>query len=564
MPRDSVFIQILNQNMDQPILRVNNLSIAFQQQGEQFLAVEHLSFDLRPARVLAVVGESGSGKSVTSFSLMQLLSPKTTFFPSGEFIFHFNKNQEVLEPASEEIASLRGKKIAMIFQEPMTALNPVMRCGEQVAEMMRLHLGLSQKEANRRVIELFSEVLIPDPHSSVLKYPHQLSGGQRQRVMIAMAISCNPEILIADEPTTALDPTVQKEILSLLHRIQKKHHTTILFITHDLGLVKEFADDILVMKSGMMMEFGPAAAVLSNPQSWYTKALLNCKPRPGVKTAQLPTINTLEIKPQNIVSVDSGNQPVLSVKNLSKVYVKRNYWSQPEKFVAVDNVSLYVNRGETLGLVGESGCGKSTLSRMIVGLIQPTSGWISFPRNENEPRSEVVQLIFQDPYSALNPRKKILETLVEPMLANGIERSRKLAIEKAVQTLKSVELKEDDLFKYPHQFSGGQRQRIVIARALCMEPKIIICDESVAALDVSVQAQVLNLLNALKYSRQLSYLFISHDLAVVYHMSDRIAVMERGKFVEMGNADDVFFRPQSNYTKSLLKAIPGYSPTFLD
>jgi peptide/nickel transport system ATP-binding protein len=511
---------------------------------------------------------------------MNLLQKGKAVFTSGRFILHHSllpgssKDKEI-EPTDAVLEKLRGRSIAMIFQEPMTSLNPVMTCGEQVEEILIKHLRIPREKARLRALSLFEEVKLPRAESMLDSYPHQLSGGQRQRVMIAMAIACEPKLLIADEPTTALDVTVQHEILALLKQLQQKRGMGMIFITHDLGVVEEIADDILVMKKGQIVEYGKAIDVLQRPTHEYTRGLLQCRPRASAKNFRLLTVRDFEQNAHPTASLREeksiGEAVFLNVDNLSKTYQSTSLFNKKAAVVhAVDNVSFQIRKGETLGLVGESGCGKTTLSRMLLGLIPATTGKIEYTLGNDATRDIVtlsasdlrnirkeIQIIFQDPYSALNPKHTIAFALTEPMLVHGIggsdEERRKLALE----LLEKVGLMPEHIDRYPHEFSGGQRQRIVIARALACRPSFIICDESVSALDVSVQAQVLNLLNDLKSEFGLTYLFISHDLRVVHYMSDRIMVMNKGKIEEIGSADQVFNAPQSAYTQRLLSAIPG-------
>jgi peptide/nickel transport system ATP-binding protein len=562
------------------ILEVSHLGIAFPTNTGLLKAVEDSSFSVSQGKTLAIVGESGSGKSVSSLSIMGLLNPDKTVFTSGTFHFHASIIEDVAAkneclPGDNLLLQLRGSRIAMIFQEPMTSLNPVITCGEQVSEVLMKHMSFSREQSRKRTLELFEEVKLPRASTMLDQYPHQLSGGQRQRVMIAMAIACEPLLLIADEPTTALDVTVQGEILHLLKSLQHTRGMGMIFITHDLGVVEEIADDVMVMKRGKMVEYGTVSDVLNSPQNEYTRGLLQCRPNADKKHQRLLTIADFENNPQPTAQPRQerplGELPFLSVHNLSKQYSTSAFLRRNIKTnTAVDHVSFEIFKGETLGLVGESGCGKTTLSRMLLGLIPATEGIINYHFDQNSPinlanlsgqalrniRKEI-QIIFQDPYSALNPKHSIGRAITEPMLVHGIGNSDNDRKHKAIDLLEKVGLTSSHFDRYPHEFSGGQRQRIVIARALACKPSFIICDESVSALDVSVQAQVLNLLNDLKFEFGLTYLFISHDLRVVHYMSDRILVMNKGKIEEIGIADAVFNRPKSEYTQKLLDAIPG-------
>jgi len=569
-----------------PLLNISNLSLSFGQGKERLKVLQGVDISIYKGSLLALVGESGSGKSVTSLMTMQLIPNWKNHMESGEI--WFEKDAETIaihELTEKEMQPIRGKEIAMIFQEPMTALNPSMTCGAQLYEVIALHLKLSKSENKARCLELFESVELPDPGRIYNSYPHQLSGGQKQRVVIAMALSCNPKILIADEPTTALDVTVQKEVLDLIKRLQQKHQMACLFISHDLELVREVADCIAVMQNGIIVEYKSAKALFENPSHPYTKALLACRPALNKNLKRLATVSDFLNKPffnlqefyaQNELSLAQINSkretyytkaPVLEIQALTKIYTDKNFLGKQSKLTALSKVSLSLFEGECLGIVGESGCGKSTLGKCIIQLEKQTSGTLNY-LGESVEKSlsknplayrKSVQMIFQDPASALNPRMKIGAALVEVMKVHGIGNSAFERRKKAEELLCKVGLKAAHYHRYPHEFSGGQKQRIGIARALAVEPKIIICDESVSALDVSVQAQVLNLLNELKEDCSLSFLFISHDLSVVKHFCDRIIVLKDGEIVEKGFAEDVFENPKSAYTKSLIDSIPGSS-----
>lgn len=560
-----------------PLLQVNNLSIRFEQDGKLTTAVKEISFELHPGKLTAIVGESGSGKSVTALSLLQLLPDQATI--NGELLFCSDGNNQLdlLKATPPQIKKIRGNNIAMIFQEPMTSLNPVFTCGFQVMESLLLHKKLNRKEARQKTIELFEQVELPDPAAMFKRYPHQISGGQKQRVMIAMAMSCNPTLLIADEPTTALDVRVQKNILQLLKKLQQQQQMSVLFITHDLGLVAAFADEVLVMHKGIIVEKGLTKTVLQNPEHAYTKALLACKPHKESKGRKLPVVSDF-IKEGISIETDLNQilqplqipliseTPVLSVQNLRVFFPdKKNIFGKPISFFkAVDDVSFKVNEGETIGLVGESGCGKTTLGRSILQLIKPTSGEIllhgkalqSMTNQELRNTRKDLQIVFQDPYGSLNPRISIGEAILEPLMVHGLLNNKKERKEQVIQLLEQVNMSADVYTRYPHQFSGGQRQRICIARALALKPSFLIFDESVSALDVSVQAQVLNLINDLKNKYKFTSIFISHDLSVVHYISDRILVMNKGKIVEEGNANDIMYHPKETYTQQLIEAIP--------
>ena len=585
--------------MIQSLLQVQNLSIDFIEEGKSTTAVKNISFSIAAGEILAIVGESGSGKSVTALSLMQLLTPQAKI--KGQIFFANKENApiDLLNISAKEINAIRGKDMAMIFQEPMTSLNPVFTCGYQVIEAIQLHQHISSKTAEKKAISLFEKVNLRNPAEMINCYPYQLSGGQKQRVMIAMAMSCTPSLLIADEPTTALDVTVQKTILQLIKELQQQTGMGVIFITHDLGLVADIANRVLVMHTGEIIEQGNTKDVLQNPQQPYTKALLACRPTirkhgerlpvvsdffntvPTTEGSNLSNFSDKEIPvkkddslqmPQEKLPESNQQQPALKLNHLKVYYPGRKFLfrNTPEPFKAVDDVSFTVNRGETVGLVGESGCGKTTLGRAILQLIPSTSGDIildginlaALPKKQIRPLRKELQIVFQDPYGSLNPRLMIGNAIMEPMKVHGILNNAKQRKEKVVEFLEKVNLSADHFTRYPHQFSGGQRQRICIARALVLNPSFLIFDESVSALDVSVQAQVLNLLNDLKKEFGFTSIFISHDLAVVRYISDRILVMNKGIIVEEGTAEEVYFSPKNEYTKKLIDAIPGKSLLF--
>lgn len=559
--------------MQGPLLDIKGLDVRFNTEQGPFQALRNVSLSVQRGRITAVVGESGSGKSVTSLSILKLLAPNATY-QGGQVIFIGADGipVDLLKQEDAALRALRGHKISMIFQEPMTSLNPLMRCGRQVAESLIFHKKISKSAARQQTIALFEKVKLPDPETMYRRYPHQLSGGQKQRVMIAMAMSCGPDLLIADEPTTALDVTVQKTILALIREWQQEVQMGVIFITHDLGLVSEIADEVVVMYKGEVVEKGTVREVLESPVHPYTKALIACRPGAHARGTRLPTVadfmggeSAVQTALPHAPTPVTGN--LLEVANLNVWFPSaKNFFGRTTNYVkAVDNVTFNLREGETLGLVGESGCGKTTLGRALLRLIDPTSGTIQYRGEELtllsgeqlKPFRKEIQIIFQDPYSSLNPRMPVGSAIAEVMRVHGIGANDRQREEKATEWLEKVGLKAEHFRRYPHEFSGGQRQRIGIARALALNPGFVVCDESVSALDVSVQAQVLNLLNDLKREMGFTTVFISHDLGVVHYISDRIMVMQKGKIEEIGEADTVFYKPQSPYTRKLLEAIPG-------
>ena len=569
-----------------PLLRITDLSIHFVAESGTTNALKNISLAVARNEILAIVGESGSGKSVTALSILQLLA-KTAKITNGKIIFSEDGQNEIdlVGLQGKELQQIRGNKIAMIFQEPMTSLNPVFTCGYQVAESLKLHKKLSNAAARLQAIEWFRKVKLPEPEKIFSKYPHQLSGGQKQRVMIAIAMCCKPSLLICDEPTTALDVTVQKNILQLIKELQLEEKMGVIFITHDLGVVSEIADNIAVMYKGEIVENTSVKEIFRNPQHPYTKGLLACRPILHQKGERLPVVSDFLKKKSEVESLQSEievpkpetthqtsdlkpqTSTLLRVGHLSVWFPgKKNLFGKPLSHTrAVDDVSFEVIKGETLGLVGESGCGKTTLGRVLLRLIEPTAGEIIYngidltkeTTNEIIPLRKDIQLVFQDPYSSLNPRLTIGAAITEPLKVHGQYKNEKQRKEKVIELLEKVDLDAKHFNRYPHEFSGGQRQRIVIARALALNPSFIICDEPVSALDVSVQAQVLNLLNDIKKEFGFTTIFISHDLSVVRYISDRIMVMHKGKIVEEGNADEIYYHPKNEYTKNLVASIPG-------
>lgn len=555
------------------MLSVKNLSISVKQKQ----VVKDVSFRLKKGSCMGLVGESGSGKSLTALSVIGLL-PKLVNVTHGEILF---EGKDLLLFSGKAMQKIRGKKISIIFQEPMTALNPVMHCGKQIIEIIRQHQDISKKEARRETLTLFEKVQIPRPEKIFFSYPHQISGGQKQRIMIAMALANHPDILIADEPTTALDVTVQKEILILLKTLQQETGMSLLFISHDLNVVSGIADEIMVMYKGEIVERGESHRIFGQPAHPYTKALIACHPPLNKRLKTLATLDDF-LNPENIITFHPETEttrerakrlkmlyrqpPLLKVEKLTKLYPLEKSWRGKtiSELKAVDEVSFEVFPGETLGLVGESGCGKTTLSRSLLQLIEPSGGRIYFEKSELRSLSHKalntfrnkLGIVFQDPYSSLNPRISIGKAIMEPMQVHHLFKNNAERKKKTLELMVKTGLRTEHFHRYPHEFSGGQRQRIVIARALALQPRFIICDEPVSSLDVSVQATVLNLLNRLKTEFGFTYIFISHDLSVVRFMSDRILVMKDGKIIEAGDADEIYFHPQKPYTQKLIAAIP--------
>ena len=560
------------------LLHIENLRVSFKGEDKQFIeTVKGISFDIPANTTVALVGESGSGKSVTSLATMGLLPVgQSKIDEKSKIVF---EGQDLLSLSRKDMRKICGKDIAMIFQEPMSSLNPVFTVGNQIAEVLCLHMGMSRKQARQRVLELLKEVGIPSPETKIDAYPNQLSGGQQQRVMIAMAIACEPKLLIADEPTTALDVTIQKQIIDLLESLRQRRQMSMLFITHDLALVGEIADQVIVMRHGEIREQGLAEQVLEQPKDVYTRALLYCRPQMSQRPYRLPVTSDFMRQEDNVLveqsfdvseipqrkrGLNGDEQIVLEVKDLKKSFYSRKGLFGKEEFQAVKGVSFKLAKGKTLGLVGESGSGKTTVGLLLMRLHEATGGEafiegkdiLSLTEKEFAKYQRKIQIIFQNPYASLNPRFTIGQILLEPMQIHGIGKDDAERKQIALGLLERVNLPEQAYYRYPHEFSGGQRQRIAIARCLTLKPEILICDESVSALDVSVQAQVLNLLQDLQDEFGLSYIFISHDLSVVKYISDQVMVMNHGEVVEIANSDELYAHPQHDYTKRLLQAIP--------
>jgi len=575
------------------LLQIKDFSVDFIADENTVRAVDNISFDVKRGQTVAVVGESGSGKSVTALSILKLLPQSTARYRSGEILFTDGENHviDLLKQNDREMQKIRGNRIAMIFQEPMTSLNPVFTCGNQLVETIQRHKKIGRDEANEQAVRLFEKVKLPDPENIFHRYPHQLSGGQRQRVMIAIAMSCSPSLLICDEPTTALDVTVQKTILQLIKELQEAENMGVIFITHDLGVVAEIADHVVVLYKGKLVEKGNVGKIFYHPLHPYTKGLLNCRPALHQKGERLPVVSDfLESAKEKERTADENGSSIskqesavdrgaamsqrpsltddllIKVEHLNVWYTSsKTLWGKTTGYVkAVDGVSFEVYRGETLGLVGESGCGKTTLGRALLRLVEPQSGKIIFngmdllscSRGELKKLRKDIQIVFQDPYSSLNPRITIGDAIREPMTVHRLVEPEWQRNRKVEDLLEKVQLNKEYVKRYPHEFSGGQRQRVVIARALALNPSFVVFDESVSALDVSVQAQVLNLINDLKSELGFTVIFISHDLSVVHYISDRILVMNQGRIEEMGSAEDVFHRPQKEYTRKLINSIP--------
>jgi peptide/nickel transport system ATP-binding protein len=546
------------------LVSVSNLRVSFATRQTTLEAVRGVSFEVREDSTLAIVGESGSGKTVSAMSILRLLPENAVISPASRIDY---AGENLLTASSERMRALRGRDISAVFQEPMSSLNPVLTVGEQVAEVLRLHRKMSVRQALERTAELLHEVGIPEPRARLRAYPHELSGGQQQRVMIAMAIANEPKLLIADEPTTALDVTVQRQVLELIARLRQRHRMSVLFISHDLGLVGELADDVVVMRDGIVREAGPVERIFHAPQDPYTRALLACRPRLDARPRRLPVIDDFlrgaPITDAPLARPPAG-APVVEAKHLRKEFRLRTGIFKSRSLIAVSDVSFEVARGRTVGLVGESGSGKTTVAMLAMRLLDATAGEARLEGTDLlrlTPRQMMafrrrIQIVFQNPYASLNPRRSIGRTVIEPMRIHGLGANDAERYDRARKLLERVGLPSDAMQRYPHEFSGGQRQRIAIARALAVEPEVLICDEPVSALDVSVQATVLNLLLDLQESFGLAYLFISHDLAVVKYMSDEVLVMRSGEVVERGTSEAIFRSPQHEYTRKLLDAIP--------
>ena len=552
-------------------LSIKNLQVEFKTKDLYVKALRGVSFDIKAGESLGVVGESGSGKSVMALSIMRLIPEPPGEITEGQI---FLEGRDLLKNSEKQMRKVRGNRISMIFQEPMTSLNPVFTIGYQIDEALILHQNMSKKEAREQTIDLMDQVGIVNPAGRVNSYPHEMSGGQRQRVMIAMAIACQPDLLIADEPTTALDVTIQKQIIELIQSLQEKMKMSVMFISHDLGVIGEIAQRVLVMYNGEIVEEGSTSDIFRNPKNAYTKGLIACRPRLNIKTARLPTVSdflegneealkNLPLKQKKTFS----NEALLEVRELKKYFpLEKSFFGKIQSYVkAVDDISFDIPRGSTLGLVGESGCGKTTLGRAILHLVKPSSGSVLYNKtdisklNKKDLKAmrKKMQIIFQDPYASLNPRMTVGTSIMEPMLIHNLYSSRKERIARVESLMEQVDLDKNMRNRYPHEFSGGQRQRICIARAIAIEPEFIICDESVSSLDVSIQAQILNLLKELQEKMNLTYIFISHDLTVVKFISDKIAVMNKGKIVEYNDADEIYANPKSPYTQRLIDAIPA-------
>jgi peptide/nickel transport system ATP-binding protein len=563
--------------MTTPLLSVRDLVVEFQTGDGIVRAVNNVSFDIPLGKTIGIVGESGSGKSVTSLAVMGLLQKPAAVVPQGQILFN---GLDLLTCNESKMRELRGNQISMIFQEPMTSLNPVFKVGEQIAEALRIHKKLSKKEAWEKAVHLMNQVGIPNPALSAHKFPHEMSGGQKQRVMIAMAISCEPKLLIADEPTTALDVTIQKQVLELLHKLQQEYRMSMMFITHDLGVIGDIADDVVVMYRSNVVEQNNAQRIFESATHPYTKGLLACRPKLGANPRRLLTVSDFmteegkeKVIPVDRVQVfdkesvaDKTDHVLLEVKNLVTQFPIKGglFGGTVDHFKAVNDVSFKIKKGKTLGLVGESGCGKTTLGRSILRLVEPASGNIIYDgkdithvkHEELRQLRKKMQIIFQDPYSSLNPRMTIADILVEPLIIHNEGGTKAQRFEMARALIEKVGLKSNQMNRYPHEFSGGQRQRICIARALMLRPEFVICDESVSALDVSIQAQVLNLLLDLQEEFGLTYVFISHDLSVVNFIADEVGVMYAGKIIEMDKASNIYKGAKEEYTRTLLSAIP--------